>query len=134
MLLEWHLAFPTTSPLEATSNSHKFKCPIKSVACAINIEVQKWLPESMRKQPDFVPGWAVFLFTSSSQPPKFLCFSFITIFFSISFFRIFFWKGRCSYVLNLRWVEVKKEKCDCSSPTTNTKGCSIFATRFKIKM
>ena len=30
-------------------------------------------------------------------------------YYHLFFFRIFFWKGRCSYVLNLRWVEVKKE-------------------------
>ena len=27
------------------------------------------------------------------------------------------------------WLASEDQKCDCSSPTTDTKGCSISATR-----
>lgn len=67
------------------------------------------------------------LFTSSSQPPNFFVISFSF------FFPYLLLKGEmqlCSKFV-LGWSQERNS--DCSSPTTNTKGCSIFATRFKIK-
>lgn len=99
---------PTSQWLGGHIKFSLFKCPTKSFACAFGMKDRKWLPSSTRKQPNFVPGWAAALFTSSLTSFN-NCQNFFA--FPCPFlFQYLFLKGKMpSYVLNLCWVEVKKE-------------------------